>query len=587
MGLLSQWTESRSRSASGLSQPTDWLASMFGGAPASSGAKVTQDTAMSLTAVFAAVRRHADTLAHLPLPVMARRTEGRGADARPEHALHTVLNVSPNGEQTAMEWRSMMQGHTLLGGTSYAEIVRNGAGAVAELWPIVPTRIAPRRREDGVLWYEVSVPNGPPVALAHERVLRVPGFSLGGLLGESTLDRMRETYGLALAVREYGARYYGNGARPGGVLSHPGKVSPEAKEKMRESWERMHSGLSNGHRVALLEEGITFTRFDSDPQKAQALETQRFSVEEVARIFDIPPHMLAELSRATFSNIEHQGLDWVLRLALWCVRWEQRFALSLFTPAERQRLYVKHVVQALLRGDAKSRSEFYKAMREMGVFSADDIRDLEDLNPIGGAAGTTYLVPLNMINAEFAAEPPAPKEPPAPAPAPAPADPEEDRAGRRGLLRTRHAGAWGRVIQDQAQRAVTAEINAVRRELRRRGADEVGFRAWFDTYLETRAADWTRALSGVLHGYAEAVEAEVRDGDADPVLVRFVGAYTSDLASAEVQGFGEAVRSALQASGVAGVESILNTRDQVHAAELRERVAVPLWDAVASFIQSS
>lgn len=211
----------------------------------------------------------------------------------------------------------------------------------------------------------------------------------------------REAIGMALATEEYGARFFGNGAKPGGVLEHPGKLSKEAQDRLRTSWNEMHQGLSKQHRIAILEEGMSYKQIGIPPEDAQFLETRKFQLNEIARIFRIPPHLVGDLERATFSNVEQQSIDFVVHtIRPWLVRWEQAIKLKLFTPTERRRFFAEFVADGLLRGDIKSRYEAYAIGRQNGWLSADDIRELENMNPLPDDTGKVYLVPLNMVPAD-------------------------------------------------------------------------------------------------------------------------------------------------------------------------------------------
>jgi hypothetical protein len=234
-------------------------------------------------------------------------------------------------------------------------------------------------------------------------VWHLRGLSSDGLVGLSPIQLMRQAIGLGMATEEFGARFFGNDARPGGVLQHPGVLGNEAFERLQSSWETRHGGLSNSHRVAILEEGMQYSQIGIPPEDAQFLETRKFQVTEIARAFRVPPHMLADLERATFSNIEHQSIEFVVHsIRPWLVRWEQSIQQQLMLDRDRQKYFAEFVVDGLLRGDTVSRYQAYATGRQNGWLSANDIRTLENMNPVDG--GDIYLVPLNMVPADMAGE---------------------------------------------------------------------------------------------------------------------------------------------------------------------------------------
>lgn len=362
------------------------------------GVNVTETSALRVTAVYACVRVLAETVATLPL-VVYRRQKPRGKLRDPSHPLYTVLHDQANTEMTAMQLRETMMAHVLLWGNAYASIERDGAGNVVGLWPLLPDRTyVVRDDKTGKLVYITTLPNGEQVLLPWDQVLHIPGLSYNGIVGYSPIQCAREAIGLALAAEEFGARFFGNGARPGGVLEHPATLSDEAYKRLRSSWESMHRGLNNAQRLAILEEGMQYKPLTIPPEDAQFLETRKFQVTEICRLFRVPPHLVGDLERATFSNIEHQSIEFVVHtIRPWLVRWEQAINMKLLTPLERRRFFVEHIVDGLLRGDIASRYNAYAIARQNGWMSANDIRELENMNPIPG--GDVYLVPLNMQDA--------------------------------------------------------------------------------------------------------------------------------------------------------------------------------------------
>lgn len=366
------------------------------------GKRVNEFTAMQTTAVYACVRILAESIAGLPLHVYAYRGEGR--ERVPGHPLFTILHDAPNPEMTSFVFRETLMVHLLLWGNAYAQILRDRAGRVAGLYPLLPNRMSVNRDEGGRLYYTYQRvteenPNfkrGGEVVLATEDVLHIPGLGFDGLIGYSPIAMARNAVGMTLACEEYGASFFANGARPGGVLQHPGVLKDPAK--LRESWQAVYGGAANTGKVAVLEEGMTYQQIGIPPEEAQFLETRKFQVDEIARLYRIPPHMVGDLDKSSFSNIEQQSLEFVkYTLNPWVVRWEQALQKSLLLPEERKRYFIRFNVDGLLRGDYQSRMQGYAVGRQNGWLSANDIREMEDMNPIPAEeGGDTYLINGNM-----------------------------------------------------------------------------------------------------------------------------------------------------------------------------------------------
>ncbi len=391
MGIISRLMERRSTPAN----PDAFILNALGlgGPDTTAGVTVTPDVALTYGVVYACVRIRAETISSLPLPVY-RRLQPRGKARAPDYPLYEVLHDIANPEMTAMTLREIMQGHLDTWGNGYAEIERDKGGHVKALWPLSPNKMRVAR-ENGQLMYWYGT-NAGEVPLIPSRVLHIPGFGFDGLIGYSPIRLHREAIAGGLATQEYGNRFFANGARPGGILSHPKTLSEPAAQRLKSQFEKDHGGLSQSHRLKVLEEGMSYTAIGIPPEDAQFLETRKFQVTEIARIFRVPPHMLADLDRATFSNIEHQSIEFVVHtIRPWLVRWEQSINLRLLGPDERGTYFAEHLVDGLLRGDIKSRYEAYAVGRQNGWLSANDIREFENLNPVDG--GDIYLVNGNMM----------------------------------------------------------------------------------------------------------------------------------------------------------------------------------------------
>lgn len=385
------------------SELAEWLGTTV---TANTGSSVNVTTAMRVSAVFACVRILTETVASLPLLVYERLPNG-GKRRAPDHALYPVLHSMANPLMTAMEARENLMAHILLWGTGYAEIVRDGSGKVREFWPMRPDYCSVEYLADSNEPYLVyTSTTGNSKAIPFTRVWHPRGFGTDKYSGMSVITQAREAIGMGIATEEYGARFYANDSRPGGILRHPGKLTKAAAANLKTSWESAHQGLEYAHRVAILEEGMEWQQVGIPPQDAQYLENRKFQVTEIARMFRVPPHMLADLERATFSNIEHQSIEFVVHtIRPWLVRLEQSIYRDLLTEEERNHYFVEHLVDGLLRGDIQSRYQAYGVARQNGWMSADDIRELENMNPLPEGQGSIYLVPLNMVPADQAGQP--------------------------------------------------------------------------------------------------------------------------------------------------------------------------------------
>lgn len=359
----------------------------------SSGKTVNARTALQTTAVYACVRILAETIASLPFHTY--RYTSSGKEKAMDHPIYYLLHSEPNPEMTSFVFRETLMGHLLLWGNAYAQIIRDGRGRVVGLYPLLPNKTIVNRNDQGQLYYQYEK-DGQNYFLRNYEVLHIPGLGFDGLIGYSPIAMSKNAIGMAIATEEYGAKFFANGANPGGVLEHPGVVKDPAR--IRESWNAVYQGSSNAHRVAVLEEGMKFQSIGIPPEQAQFLETRKFQINEIARIFRIPPHMIGDLEKSSFSNIEQQSLEFVMyTLDPWVVRWEQAMQRALFSESEKRQYFVKFNVDGLLRGDYQSRMNGYAVGRQNGWFSSNDIRELENLNRIPAElGGDLYLINGNM-----------------------------------------------------------------------------------------------------------------------------------------------------------------------------------------------
>ena len=367
-----------------------------------SGKRVNVRSSMQMTAVYSCVRILSEAVAGLPLHLY-EYTNGGSKEKAVKHPLYFLLHDEPNPEMTSFVFRETLMTHLLLWGNAYAQIIRNGKGEVMALYPLMPDRMEVDRDEKGRLYYEytTSTDDAPinkksTVKLQPSDVLHILGLGFDGLVGYSPIAMAKNAIGMAIACEEYGAKFFANGAQPSGVLEHPGTLKDPSR--VRESWQQTFGGSHNANKVAVLEEGMKYTPISISPEQAQFLETRKFQINEIARIFRVPPHMVGDLEKSSFSNIEQQSLEFVkYTLDPWVSRWEQSMVRSLLTEEEKKRYFIKFNVDGLLRGDYQSRMTGYATARQNGWMSANDIRELENLDRIPAElGGDLYLINGNM-----------------------------------------------------------------------------------------------------------------------------------------------------------------------------------------------
>ncbi|WP_195923671.1 phage portal protein [Clostridium tepidum] len=378
----------------------------FGGT--TSGKPVNEHTAMQMTAVYSCVRILAEAVAGLPLHLY-KYTDSGGKEKALSHPLYFLLHDEPNPEMSSFVFRETLMTHLLLWGNAYAQIIRNGKGEVIALYPLMPNRMSVDRDSSGALYYtytkysdEAPTMKSMTVTLRPSDVFHIPGLGFDGLVGYSPIAMAKNAIGMAIACEEYGAKFFANGAAPRGVLEHPGTIKDP--QKVRDSWNAAYQGSSNSHRVAVLEEGMKYQPIGISPEQAQFLETRKFQINEIARIFRVPPHMVGDLEKSSFSNIEQQSLEFVkYTLDPWVIRWEQTISRALLRPDEKKLYFAKFNVDGLLRGDYVSRMNGYATARQNGWMSANDIRELENIDRIPPElGGDLYLINGNMTKLEDA-----------------------------------------------------------------------------------------------------------------------------------------------------------------------------------------
>lgn len=380
----------------------DRIVEYLTGPPSAAGVRVNAERVLGIPAAYACVRLLAESVASLPLCVF-ERLEPRGRRRAVEHPVYSLLHHEPNPFMSAFQLREVWMTHLLLWGNAFAEVALGGRGEPVALYPLRPDRMdRPVLSQAGTLLYPYILPDGGQVLLPQRRVLHLRGLSDDGIWGYAPVTVAREAFGQALATQEYASRFFGNSATPSGVLQAKTRLSEDAAKRLREDWQRLHQGLSNAQRIAVLEEGVTWQAISMPHADAQFLESRQFSVAEIARLFRVPPHMIGDVERSTSwgTGIEQQTIGFIsYSLVPWLTRTEQELHRTLFLARERERYYPRHVIAGLLRGDMQARKEFYAAGRQWGWLSADDVRELEEMDPLPEGRGEVYLQPANMVEA--------------------------------------------------------------------------------------------------------------------------------------------------------------------------------------------
>jgi HK97 family phage portal protein len=429
-----------------------------------SGVKVDAETALRSTVVLACIRVLSTSVAGLPLHLY-RRLPGGGKEIAREHPLYRILHTQPNSWQTSFEWREQMMLHLLTHGFSLDEKVYSG-GSISEIVPLHPSRVKTEQLENMRLRYTYREASGTSTVYTQDAIFAVRGMSDDGVNGMSMIELARDAIGLARALEIPGATFFGNGARPGVILSTDQMLSPEAAENTRNQWERAHRGPDRSHRTAVLQGGLKVTELGGNNQEAQYLEARRFAVEECCRIFGVPGHLVGDLTRSSFSNIEQQSQDFLTNgLMPWLRRIESSIARDLLDGDDEY--FAEFDTRGFLRADATTRSAYYNTLWNLGVASVNEIRSWENMNPVDG--GDTRFVQLNMTTLDKAAtEPEVPAaveeivtvEEPAATPADAPTVIEVLNQYRSGSLTLEGAKALLMVSFPQTPEAMIDEILA-------------------------------------------------------------------------------------------------------------------------------
>jgi HK97 family phage portal protein len=522
---------------------------------------VTPIGALQATPVWAAVNLISGTIGSLPL-ITYRDIPGGGKVEATDRRLYDLLRWQPNRHQTAVELFEMGQGHLCLRGNAFFRLEINRGGELASIVALHPDRVKLKLGPDGGIEYHYDEGTGKPRLFSEDEVLHVKGLSPDGLIGYSPITIGAGSIAMNTAAERYGARFFENSATPSGILSHPGKLKPEARSNIKASWQAAH-GKNKQHSVALLEEGLSWTALSITPEEAQFLETRRFAAEDIARLFNVPPHLLMLLDRSTFNNVVEQNRSFsTLCVRPWAIRWEQAIRRSILERFEEPGLFVEFSMDALMRPDAKSRSESNAILLQNGTLTIDEWRARENLNPLGTPAGETHWMPLNIAPVSVAEAGPVAAE------EGLRVQLEHELRGLgvqvregagvgelRSLANRRKIGEEMRpLIEQAAKRLVRREAKVVRRMMKKqladlpRGAVEIeelrGTDGLFTDLEEFYHGEFTEtiaeAMLPVIRSFARQIytQAAIEIGyppDFTPELEEFVGGYVGSFARHHAQ----------------------------------------------------
>lgn len=381
---------------------------MFGGAPTYTGKTVSQQTSLAVAMVWTCIQALSDDMAQMPMLTKriidtdTEEEEGSEQEEARDHYLWNLLLHESNPEMTAFRFKQLMQTWVMLWGNAYAEIEINGRGQVTALWPWRPDRVKVWRAGNainGALRYTYTSFNQQKYTVPQERMLHLRGMSFDGVMGMSPIEHHKQTIGLSLAVQEHGARYFANGARPLGMLQTTQKLSDVARNRLKEDWAKTHQGLDNAHRMAILEEGLTWQDVGSNMVDAQYIQVADLTDKDIAKIYKMPQHRVGLSAPGTNSGVEEMALEYVqYTLGPWAVNWEQECRFSLLSPYEAQTISIQYDFSTLLRGDHDSIGKFIATLRQWGIANADECRQrFLGWNPIPNGVGKTYWQPVNMM----------------------------------------------------------------------------------------------------------------------------------------------------------------------------------------------
>lgn len=531
--------------------PVEWMREWLGVNTEEGMPRVNEHTALNLSAFWAGVRIISESIASLPLHAYRRSEDDRISNERDTFA-ESVLR-KPNQNTGSMLFRETLQSHALTWGNGYAEIIRDFAGNPLRLIQITPDRVKPFFSDGGSVAYEIYVEGGENRYIPQDRMLHLRGLGFDGLVGYSVVGMARRSLGISISAEEYGNRFFGNDSTPGGVLVHPGQLSESAAKMLKSSWEEKQRGKNRG-RVAVLEEGMKFEPMSIPNADAQFLETRQFQITEIARWLNMPPHLLRDLSHATFSNIEEQSLEWVVyTLRPWLVRWEQELTEKLFRPKElRQGYFVEHSIDGLLRGNMESRYRAYTSAINTGWKTINEVRRHENLNPVED--GDELMIQGAMIPLSRALTEPEP--PPVQVVQPPPQ--EEPQNIRERLIAA--ADAYTPILAAEYERLLRIEADKAKR------ADKQGkLTDWATEFYPNHQSAVRDSICPVISAWQTMVSSLTPGIDPDGILTQSMTANVQSWAASHV----DQSLTSLATNGVGACDNWSERATQTAAANMR------------------
>jgi HK97 family phage portal protein len=501
---------------SNLTSPEKWLSDFFGGGSVSeSGVKVSPDTMMSESAVWCAVNFLCSNIASLPCSIF--KLDGRNKNKDRKHNLHKRLNNKANDEMISMVYRETMLYHLLFWGIHYSVIVRDGMNRITQLWPVHPDNVRLGRNAKKELVYFV-MSDGNEIEYTRDKILHIPALGLNGLFGNATIDYAKDSIGLMIAMRSYANQFFANGAHMGVIFEHPRRLGEVAHKNLTNSLATAYSGLGKSHKAFVAEEGMKVVSAGTAPEKSQLIEGRQFAISDVARWFNLPPHVLKDLSKATFSNIEQQSLELVkFSIRVHLVRLEQSFEAWLLSDSEKETYKIRHNVEGLLRGDSAARAEFYTKLFSVGAITPNEIRGLEDLNPLPEKYADKSFTMLNMtpisdfetgsVEAETELKSNTYRE-----------SRGLERRGVKQIARARNRIKlrFQPLIREAVQKVVDHETESIQKEIAKQGGERSAddMETWLKSFYRDFPGFITKQLTPILRTFAESMQ-EVVSGEID------------------------------------------------------------------------
>jgi len=563
--------------------PAQWLIDYFGGRESKSGVAVTEESALYSTAVYSCIRLLSSTLASLPL-ILYKRLE-KGKDRATAHPTYNLAHKKANPEMPAYIFRETLMAHILIYGNAYAQIIRDQTGYPVQLWPLRPDRTT-IDRVNGKLVYEYENDMKTKIFKAEE-ILHIPGLGFDGIQGYSSIKLLNEAIGLSLATEQFGSMFFGEGTHPSGVITLPAdrSLGKDPNPTFLKSLKDGFAGLGKSHKLMLLEDGMKLEMVGVDPEKAQALETRRFQLNEIARFYGVQPHMVGELTKSSFNNIEEQGLEFVVyTLRPWLIRWEQYHDMQLLSEKEQNKYFYEFLIDGLLRGNMEARSGFYQKGVNNGWYSVNDVLEMENRNPVDG--GDKRFIPMNLIPLDKAGDDIQIKT-------------KENigdnkneeknikfkevRAERAILGRQRLKRAYKKLFLDAARRIVRRERNDIEREAKKLlQRSETDFDKYLDNYYENFGGFIEKNMLPVLMSYAEAVTGEVAnevgiESNMTPELEKFIRGYMGVYSAEHIITSRGKLKTIVRESIDAGENAINNINERLQEWEETRPERIANW----------